>query len=628
MATRRNGGIKGSQNRTTNIGASGAWSMDDIQQSSLASNWPGGPPPAVPNAPVITSLNINSASSVSVNFSAGYNGGSAITGYTVTVSPGGATFTSATSPITCSGLSAGIKYTFYIYATNAVGNSAINSSQSIYTAYSVSYLSAGGGAGGGYNDAGGGGSGGVLNNTTTFLTGTVYSITVGAGGSASASTGSAATSGAAGSNSSISGSGLTTITSVGGGGGASLLTASTSGGSGGGGSSLYAAGTGTAGQGNAGGSGGNIGNGYYLGGGGGGAGATGGNATTVPGSGGIGIASTITGSSAYYGGGGGGGGDVRTTTGSVTLTGSNYLYSPANALLNPGTSSFTTEFWLNPSATQVQQNSIIGNFVVNSYPGNCPGYDLLINPSGTAILMRWGYPNYSDTGSFVTCLTTGAWNHIAITRNGTTRMSIFVNGTRIWTGTTNVNISDSTLANFYYGFSGSASGSSIPPVVGGISNVRIVKGSYVYDPAATTITVPTAPLPVVTNTSVLTALGTGFFDASGNNLTISTSASPTNSTSSPFTPNNANIAGASGGLGGGGIGAGSNGNATAGTAYTGGGGGGGAYLNNSAANGGSGVAILSIPTDAYSGTTTGSPVVTTSGGNTILKFTGNGSYTA
>jgi hypothetical protein len=35
-----------------------------------------------------------------------------------------------------------------------------------------------------------------------------------------------------------------------------------------------------------------------------------------------------------------------------------------------------------------------------------------------------------------------------------------------------------------------------------------------------------------------------------------------------------------------------------------------------------------VPTVFYSGTTTGSPTVTTSGSNTILTFTVNGSYTA
>jgi hypothetical protein len=83
----------------------------------------------------------------------------------------------------------------------------------------------------------------------------------------------------------------------------------------------------------------------------------------------------------------------------------------------------------------------------------------------------------------------------------------------------------------------------------------------------------------------------------------------------------------SGGTGGGG--AGSTGAGTAGTANTGGGGGGaergGTQLGGS---GGKGIVILSIPTANYSSTSTGSPTVTTSGSNTILSFTGSGTYTA
>jgi hypothetical protein len=66
----------------------------------------------------------------------------------------------------------------------------------------------------------------------------------------------------------------------------------------------------------------------------------------------------------------------------------------------------------------------------------------------------------------------------------------------------------------------------------------------------------------------------------------------------------------------------------AGTTNTGGGGGGG--RDGPGGNGGSGVAILSVPTSNYTGLVTGSPVVTTSGSNTIISFTtvGSGTYTA
>ena len=79
---------------------------------------------------------------------------------------------------------------------------------------------------------------------------------------------------------------------------------------------------------------------------------------------------------------------------------------------------------------------------------------------------------------------------------------------------------------------------------------------------------------------------------------------------------------AAGGSGGGGQGS---PNYTSGTANTGGGGGAGSALG--AGSGGSGVVILRVPTANYSGTTTGSPTVTTNGTDTILTFNASGSYT-
>jgi hypothetical protein len=65
-----------------------------------------------------------------------------------------------------------------------------------------------------------------------------------------------------------------------------------------------------------------------------------------------------------------------------------------------------------------------------------------------------------------------------------------------------------------------------------------------------------------------------------------------------------------------------------GATNTGGGAGGGIADNGVGGSGGSGVVIFSVPTANYSGITTGSPTVTTSGSNTILTFTSSGSYTA
>ena len=141
-----------------------------------------------------------------------------------------------------------------------------------------------------------------------------------------------------------------------------------------------------------------------------------------------------------------------------------------------------------------------------------------------------------------------------------------------------------------------------------------------------------------------TSGGGGGASAVGGNSGASTSGAGGAGTASSITGASVTYAGGGGGganggagasagaagSGGGGAGTNSTTAGTAGTANTGGGAGGGGY-NGSSANGGaggSGVVILSVPTAFYSGTTTGSPTITTSGSNTIIKFTSSGSYTA
>jgi hypothetical protein len=61
------------------------------------------------------------------------NGGSSITGYTVTAMPGGATATGASSPITVSGLTNGTAYTFNVTATNSIGTGAASATSNRVT---------------------------------------------------------------------------------------------------------------------------------------------------------------------------------------------------------------------------------------------------------------------------------------------------------------------------------------------------------------------------------------------------------------------------------------------------------------------------------------------------------------
>ena len=59
------------------------------------------------------------------------NGGSAITSYTVTSSPGGLTVSGSSSPIVVTGLTNGTTYTFAVKATNGVGSGSSATSNAV-----------------------------------------------------------------------------------------------------------------------------------------------------------------------------------------------------------------------------------------------------------------------------------------------------------------------------------------------------------------------------------------------------------------------------------------------------------------------------------------------------------------
>jgi uncharacterized protein (TIGR02145 family) len=86
--------------------------------------------PGAPTSPAATAGNAQAT----VAFTApGSNGGSAITGYTVTSSPGSFSATGASSPLVVTGLTTGTSYTFTVIATNAAGNSVASAASAAVT---------------------------------------------------------------------------------------------------------------------------------------------------------------------------------------------------------------------------------------------------------------------------------------------------------------------------------------------------------------------------------------------------------------------------------------------------------------------------------------------------------------
>jgi hypothetical protein len=129
------------------------------------------------------------------------------------------------------------------------------------------------------------------------------------------------------------------------------------------------------------------------------------------------------------------------------------------------------------------------------------------------------------------------------------------------------------------------------------------------------------------------AVNTVSSGAGGNGLASSITGSSVTRTGGGGGGSGTTFPAGNGGSGGGGNGANASGTATAGTANTGSGGGGeggggaGTGDHGVGRSGGKGVVILRMPTGNYSGTTTGSPTVTTDGTDTILVFNDSGSIT-
>jgi len=192
--------------------------------------------------------------------------------------------------------------------------------------------------------------------------------------------------------------------------------------------------------------------------------------------------------------------------------GADYVFCPSSSTLALGSGDFTIEMWIKPDDTN--QRTWIG--WVNDSP-------MFEYDSG----YRWYSANIGGIDLKGGTISTGVWQHIAVSRTSTT-IQIYKNGTRVATGIDDRNFTNNTPV---LGARNSGFGSGTVHFKGYISNLRLIKGTSIYN--GTTIIVPTSPLTAVSNTQLLTFQDTTLIDKSANNHTLSNTGS-TFSSDGPF----------------------------------------------------------------------------------------------
>lgn len=198
-------------------------------------------------------------------------------------------------------------------------------------------------------------------------------------------------------------------------------------------------------------------------------------------------------------------------------------FTGVNSAFEFGTGDFTVECWVNPSATPA--DAYIWDFRPTSNNGAWASLDMqsskFVYVANSAVRI---------TGTTVPVV--GQWYHVAISRSGTsTRM--FVNG--VQEGSTYTDSTNYVVASGRP-YIGTDSFSNTFPFTGYISNFRILKGTAAY---TTTFTPPTTPLTAITNTSLLTCQSNRFVDNSSNNFAITRNGDVRVTAFSPFAPTSA-----------------------------------------------------------------------------------------
>jgi hypothetical protein len=173
-----------------------------------------------------------------------------------------------------------------------------------------------------------------------------------------------------------------------------------------------------------------------------------------------------------------------------------------------GSGAFSYEFWIYSTNGFGTFRAPLGVIATSGYNSA-----LDCRMSGTTITA--GQYNVTNNNFTVESLQANTWYHVVICRNASNQMTVFLNGQRSSTGALTISTNFSGLTSAI----GRLDPSNGGDVTGYITNVRLITGSTPYDPTQTTITVPTAPLTAITNTSLLLNFtNAGVVDATAKNV--------------------------------------------------------------------------------------------------------------
>jgi len=187
---------------------------------------------------------------------------------------------------------------------------------------------------------------------------------------------------------------------------------------------------------------------------------------------------------------------------STLFSGSSYITIASNALFTIGTSDFTFEVWIYPTALPASQAMLLSPW------NNGNGWQIFLDSTGKIFWQISTSDNNNANNTATVSL--NVWTHVAWTRTGGFCYT-FLNGIQV---TNNANSSNNTSnGTIYIG----SQGASLY-FTGSMSNMRFIKGgtalySSNFVPSKT-------PLTSLVNTSLLTLQNTTLIDNSGNNLTL------------------------------------------------------------------------------------------------------------